>query len=370
MNNPGTAFPVSPGELTAEWLSGALRAAGATMRATVTSFTHERIGEGVGFLGEIARITPAYDIAEPDAPRSLIAKFPTPIESAREMAALYGVYACEVRFYEHLADDVSLRTPRCYFSALSPDCKTFLLLLEDLGASGRMGDQVAGCSLNDARLALRELAGFHAQWWDHPRLDALAWLPMGTDLGRTSMSQAYPVGWQTCRDQFGHVLTPEQCDALPDLNERVLRILDQFEGGPLTIMHADYRLDNMFFGGAGAGYDLAVIDWQIANRGWGLYDVAYFTGTNLDSEQRRQHEMTLLREYHDALTSARSGGTPYTWDDCLLHYRMSMAALFANMVGNLASLDMANERGVALFSLIVGRAAAAAHDLESLDTLS
>ena len=80
--------------------------------------------------------------------------------------------------------------------------------------------------------------------------------------------------------------------------------------------------------------------------------------------------MTLLREYHDALTSARSSGTPYTWDDCLLHYRMSMAALFANMVGNLASLDMANERGVALFSLIVGRAAAAAHDLESLETLS
>jgi hypothetical protein len=39
-------------------------------------------------------------------------------------------------------------------------------------------------------------------------------------------------------------------------------VIDEFDGGALTIMHADYRLDNMFFGAPGAPYEFAVIDWQ------------------------------------------------------------------------------------------------------------
>lgn len=39
------------------------------------------------------------------------------------------------------------------------------------------------------------------------------------------------------------------------------------------------------------------------------------------------------------------------------------------MVANAASLDVANERGVALFDLIIGRAAGAVEDLQSLDAL-
>lgn len=226
-----------------------------------------------------------------------------------------------------------------------------------------------GCSLEDARLAVRELAHLHASWWDDPRLAKMDWLPLGADLGRMSMSQGYPAGWQICLDQFGHLLTPAQRDALPTLNERVLRVIDEFDGAALTIMHADYRLDNMFFGGPGAPYEFAVIDWQITNKGWAVYDVAYFLGANLDPALRRTEEMSLLREYHTVLTEERTRGDDYPWEQCRLDYIRSMAAYFANFIGNASSLDAANERGVALFELMIGRLSAAVEDLQAIDAL-
>ena len=365
----GNGFPVVPDELTPEWLTDRLREAGCIERARVVSITCEVIGEGVGFLGLIARVTPTYDVLEEGAPRTLVGKFPTPVESARQMAAMYGLYKCEVNFYRHLASEVAVRTPRCYFSAISDDATTFVLLLEDLGASGRMGDQVRGCSLDEARLAIQALARLHASWWDHPRLAKMDWLPLGADLGRISMQLAYPASWQTCLDQFGHLLSPTQRDALPTLNERVLRMIDEFADAPLTIMHADYRLDNMFFGSTEGGYEFAVIDWQITNRGWGLYDVAYFIGTNLEPELRRVEEMTLLREYYDTLTLERTRGGAYSWETCRADYVRSIGLLFANMIANASSLDTANERGVALFDMITGRVAIAAEELQAIEAL-
>lgn len=362
-------FPLNPEELTPEWLTDALRADGCLKNARVVSLEWERIGEGVGFLGQLARITPTYDVVEADAPRTLIGKFPTPVESARQMAAMYGLYKCEVNVYQHLSVDVGLRTARCYFSAISDDATQFLLLLEDLGASGRMGDQIKGCSLEQARLAVRELAKLHAAWWDHPRLAELDWLPLGTDLGRMSMEQAYPAGWELCLEKFGHLLSQSLRDALPTLNERALRMIDELNDTPLTIMHADYRLDNMFFGNPGGPYEFAVIDWQITNRGWGTYDVAYFLGANLDPALRRAEEMALLRDYHTLLTESRTRGGEYSWENCRLDYVRSMALYLANMVGNVASLDTANERGVELFELMFSRIAAAVEDLEALDAL-
>ncbi len=363
------SFPLHPPEVTPEWLTDALRQDGCIREARVVSLTYDVIGAGVGFLGQIARITPAYDVTEEGAPRTVIGKFPGANEDARQMAAMYGFYACEVNAYRHLTPHVAIRTPRCYYSAISDDATTFFLLLEDLGADGRMGDQVAGCSADDARLAVRELAKLHASWWDDPRLAEMDWLPLGTTLGRMSMSQAYPVSWQICLDQFGHLLTQAQRDALPTLNERLLLMMDDFDTTPLTIMHADYRLDNMFFGHPGGPYEFAVIDWQITNKGWALYDVAYFLGTNLDPALRRAEEMGLLREYHAVLTRERTRGDDYDWETCRRDYVRSILMYFANFIGNAASLDPANPRGLELFGLMISRISAAVDDLDALSSI-
>ena len=104
-------FPIAPEEITPDWLTGALRDAGAIDDARVTSLVWERIGEGVGFVGQVARITPAYDCSEPDAPASVIGKFPSPLEATRQFAAAYGLYRCEVNVYTQMAPAIPLRVP-------------------------------------------------------------------------------------------------------------------------------------------------------------------------------------------------------------------------------------------------------------------
>lgn len=364
-----TGFPLNPDELTPEWLTDALRKDGCIKNARVVSLTRDVIGEGVGFLGQIARLTPTYDQIEDGAPRTLIGKFPTADEGGRELAGMYGLYLCEVNVYRHLMPEIPLRTPRCYFHAISDDATTFLFLLEDMGASGRMGDQVKGCSLDEARLAVREVARLHAAWWDHPRLADLNWLPLASDTWKIVLTEGFTAGLQPCLERFGHLMTPAQRAAAPTLNQRALRAMEDNATAPLTVLHGDYRLDNMFFGTPGGEYEFAAIDWQVSCRGWGVYDVAYFLTLNLEPSIRREQEMNLLREYHAVLNDHRTSGTAYSWDACRTEYVRSVALMFAGAFSTAASLDPANERGVALFDMMIGSLATAVDDLQALDVL-
>ena len=71
----------------------------------------------------------------------------------------------------------------------------------------------------------------------------------------------------------------------------------------MTFVHGDYRGENMLRPRsrrhAGAGADFAVVDWQGCGLGAGLYDVAYFLGTNVVPGDRRRIERAALGEYHD-----------------------------------------------------------------------
>src|SRR5580765_8404298 len=61
-------------DLTAEWLTDALRTTGVLMQASVTSLKVQGLGAEKGMTGNLARLHLAYDTDEPDAPHSLIAK--------------------------------------------------------------------------------------------------------------------------------------------------------------------------------------------------------------------------------------------------------------------------------------------------------
>ena len=243
----------------------------------------------------------------------------------------------------------------------------FVLLLEDLSTTGRLGDQIRGCTLDEARLALAELAAFHASWWQRDGLDRMSWLPLLTDLGKISATEAYPQNWKPCLERFGHLLSPEIHDAAPSLGERLIALMNRFEETPHTIVHGDYRLDNLFFGKPGSDYELAVIDWQIANRGSAAYDVAYFIASNLDTDVRRRNEAALVDHYHRVLVEQGVKGYPL---DALKHdYVLSLLAYLGALMANVTTLDPANERGEALFALLLERSAASVMDSHALDAL-
>ena len=356
-------------EVTPQWLTEALDAGGhLPPGARVTSVEGERIGEGVGFVGEIRRLSLAYDGEAGSAPRTVIAKLPSAQEGARAIANLYGLYEREVRFYSELGREVGIGTPQCYCAAGDAETGRYALLLEDLGASGRIGDQLGGCSTAEALLAVRELAGMHAAWWSSPRLESFDWMHLGVDMVRAAMTFAYPNAWPVALERFGKHMRPEVRLAMDGLAPRLVALMDLIVAeAPLTILHGDYRLDNMFFGENGSPYRLAVVDWQSPNRGWAAYDLAYFMGGSMPSEQRRACEHEVFDAYYRVLADAGVRG--YSTDQLWLDYRRSMLVYLGIFTVSGATLDYTNERAVGLMGAIFSRLSDAIMDLDALELL-
>ena len=151
--------PEHPNGITTDWLTDTLRTAGVLKQARVTSLALQAVGTEKGLTGHLARVRLDYDTGKADAPRSLIAKCSAADPQARAMIHSMGMYEREVRFYEQLAARIPLRTPRCYFSAIDLASGASLLLLEDL-APARNGSWIAGCSVEEAELAVRSITPF------------------------------------------------------------------------------------------------------------------------------------------------------------------------------------------------------------------
>ena len=80
------------------------------------------------------------------------------------------------------------------------------------------------------------------------------------------------------------------------------------ERGPRTIVHADFRLDNLLF--TPGRPDPVVVDFQTITWGSGAYDLAYFIGGSLEPEVRRPAADDLIAGYHRALVTHGVDGYP------------------------------------------------------------
>jgi len=358
-------IPTTLDDLTPAWLTDALRATGhLPPDVSVTSVAAQRIGEDVGFIGLLARLNLTYDTTV-DAPAQLIVKLPSLDPGARAIGAMYGLYEREARFYAELAPSAGIATARCYYAGFN--ASGHVLLLEDLSLVARAGDQVAGATLDESLLVVRELARMHARWWASPQLDAVPWLQRGTDLILQPLKTMYPLLLPRFQELFGPQLKPGVLAVLPGLHERVLALMEEVDARALTLGHGDFRLDNMFFGDEGAPFKLAVVDWQSPNKLNGIFDLSYFVITNQTVDQRRAHDTDLLRAYHDELR--RAGIDDLSFDQLLEDYRMSPVAMLALGVINGAMLESQGERGIKLFDAIFERFLTALEDLDSLSLL-
>ena len=364
---PELTIPSGPQELTREWLTDALRATGTIKNAAVQSFDMQPIGEGTGLIGQLAQVSLHYDSPEEGAPDSLVAKFPAAEPENRETGKLFRFYERENRFYDQLAGKIDLRTARCYYSAMEPEAGEHILLLEDLSAA-RVGDQVAGCTREEAELAIRKLAKFHAGWWQSPRLNDLDWMPFTSDaLVTQPADQAYAQAWEPFVQNFGGGLSPSMLQIGERLGRNVTKILELIDAPPKTILHGDYRLDNLFFGGPDGADSLTVIDWQISMRGRGTYDVGYFMSQSMDPADRKATEMDILRIYHETLVA--NGVRGYDFDQCLHDYRFATLFCLVYPVVSGGGLDLANERGVTLVTAMMDRSVAAITDLNAAELM-
>lgn len=359
----GSAIPISPEALTTTWLTESLRDAGLVKNGTVTTLVAERIGEGEGVMSQIVRVRLQYDVEEFNAPRSLIAKFPTEAVDRFFVARLLRLYERESGFYSHLQNLVPMRTPRCYFNTRDPATDEFVLLLEDL-APATVGDQVAGCSVANAALAVEHLAAMHAAFWDDPCLDAFTWMPSWNDpVLIPFFTEAYRRAWREARSAL-----PAELEAIGErLSDAIKPLLTALSHPPYTVLHGDFRVDNLFFTACRDKTSLAVIDWQCCARGRGVFDVAYFLSQSLSAADRRAEEMRLVARYHEVLVA--KGVRGYSFADCLLDYRRGVLLGFIYPLVASQSMARIEVRGRELADTMLQRSMAAVVDLNVAELL-
>ncbi|MEA3020689.1 MAG: hypothetical protein QOI47_2213, partial [Actinomycetota bacterium] len=322
------ALVADPELVTAAWLTDVLRHDGAIgSDSTVSSFTSKAIGTGQ--VGANVRYELDYE-GEP-GPASLVCKFSSrdPISKATGVATM--TYDTEVAFYRDLADTVDISRPHCYFHAIVAGTADVVIALEDL-TPAEQGDQIAGCTVEQATLAVEEAARLHGPRWGDTTLHDLAWLDRraGSD-GLMGMLTAM---WDGFVDRYRDTLEPVTLDAGSHLVSLAPRIASHAPRA-LTPIHYDYRLDNMLFGTPAGGRPLAVVDWQTVQLGLGPADVAYFLGNAFDAATRRSCERELVGRYHAKLVGY--GVDDYPLDECWDDYRRSsfaslMMAVFASMM--------------------------------------
>lgn len=335
------AIAARPRDVTPDWLTQALRAAGVLGEACVAEITSRAVGNGL--VGDSVRYALTYDRETPGAPASLVGKFAAEDEQSRTSGGNLGLYWREVSFYRDLAATVAIRTPKTYFAEIDPQTQDFTLLFEDLGPA-RGGDQLAGCSVADAEVAMTQAAALHGPRWGDPVLADLDYLNLSAQI-MPRVLEALPMVLAAYHERYDGQLEPDFM-ALVDALPQVMPRFSLERTGPMTLTHGDYRLDNIMFEIKGGTEPMGTLDWQTLACGPGLMDVSYFLSAGLSPELRRAHERDLVRLYHQALLGY--GVKAYDWPTCWDDYRRY--ALHGVFMGVFSAMSVERtERGDALF---------------------
>jgi hypothetical protein len=289
-------------------------------------------------------------------PPTLIAKTPRD-GPVNDVGTALGLYAREARFYAELADTVPMRAPRCYDPG---DGVTQPLLLEDL-SSLRAGDQIAGLTLEQAQMILRDVAALHAQHWETATQD---WLfELDDPVNVQMLRQVTAGGLPTLRERFSRRFGAAVLDNAAEVCDHIADVLHACSHGPRTIAHGDLRLDNLLFDGNETVY----LDWQTVAHTRGTHDVAYLLSGSIDSETLSRSWEDLLRGYHQTLTAA---GVEYPWPNCLADYRQNVLYSFVPALATLGAVSVEGDRGADLADTIGERILRHAAEVDAFATLT
>ncbi|MEI6252241.1 MAG: aminoglycoside phosphotransferase family protein [Mycobacteriaceae bacterium] len=359
MTSAGTApIPGSPEEVTAGWLAAVLSNADRTVAVDAVDVSPI----GTGQTGATYRIAVRYAGAHAGLPDSFVVKLPAQEGAVRERVALS--YRSEHAFYTRVAETVAVPLPRCYHCALTDDGAEFALLLADM-APAEQGDQILGCTSDEARLAVTALAGLHGPRWCDP-----AWLSFtGTVMPKADEPTARGLGDITrlaaraTIDKLGPRMDP--ADRTTVLESADL-IADWLLGSPdrFSLLHGDYRIDNLLFDPARTC--VTVVDWQTLAVGLPARDLAYFLATSLPPDDRAIHERELVGVYHRAL--AGHGVANYDAETCWQDYRFGM--LQVPLITTLGfAFSAATERGDDMVLAMLARGSRAIRELGTLELI-
>jgi len=359
-NGPGLVRAHS--DITAGWTEAVLRGSGALEDGvSVTGVTTERIAEGVGLLSVIQRVRPTYS-GPTSAPASLVVKYPTDDAAQRFTADALAFYVREIVFYRDFAAGAPFRTARCHAHGIAGDSTDFTVVLEDIGGL-RPLNQLEGIGLADATVLIGKLADFHAMWWESPRIPAMQehFRPISNEIYDLVLPSLWDAGWAAVLEHTPEIVPAELAHVGGLWSQKTSWMLAQMMA-PMTVLHGDYRADNLMFDGA----EPVVLDFQIVGTGSGVYDLGYFVSQSIASEVRSGRDDELFTAYLGRLASH---GIDVDRDEAWRQYRIATAFCLIYSVTNYPQYPTMNDRGRALLRDMLSRSLRAVADIDALTVI-
>ena len=288
------SIPASVDELTPEWFTEILAA-----RVDQVEVLDAHSGTtGRARIG----LTGASDL-----PDTVFVKLQPFVEEQRKFLRQIGLGVAEARLYAAVGNELPVRAPRVWHADHDAADGAFVMVLEDLEASGcRFLRPTDDDILDVAASAMDELATLHAAY----RHRDLAWLR--TPSGMKSKPEDAETAAR--RAQFIVSALDQFADDMPPAFRRIgelyatrsLDIIALFNEGDRTLIHGDTHSGNLFVDAGRTGF----YDWAVAGRAPGVRDVAYFLCNSLPVATRRSEERTLW-----TVTSPSSPNAVSRWMD-------------------------------------------------------
>jgi len=319
----------------------------------------QSMGEGVGLMSSIARAVLTTD----DGDKRVVVKCIAQNENS-EISKGLNFYSNETNFYRYLSTDCPIDSPTCLYAEIDPDTQDFLLILEDLG-SEYAGNQLEDCPADIMTAAFTRAAMLHGRYWN--RIDELTFLRSQIDDETTLFRQEsiYKPGIEPTLAMFPDLISSEMADGIRTIGDQFFDIFNRAMEGPQTVVHGDYRTDNMMIL---PGPRIVAVDWQNTMSGNGAHDIAYFSSQSCGADIRGEKEMQALRHYYYVLI--RSGASDYSFDQCLTDYRLNLLIVMITPVAVCGMLDSGNERGMELGRTMLTRSLSALKSMDCLALLS
>ncbi len=283
------AIPASVEELTPQWFSEALGVrVGSIDVLDAHSGTTGRVRVGV--------------TGDESLPETLFVKLQPFIPEQREFVRMVGMGVAEAQLYAAVGDELPVRVPEVFCSRYDTDDASFIMVLEDLMASGCRFPKPDDPDVLQVVVSLvEELAKLHGAYWGQD----LHWLGRhalspGGGAGQEARMAGGAALVQSALDQFGRDM-PAEFGQLGDLYvERYRDIGALFNEGEKTLIHGDSHIGNLFVDGGRTGF----YDWAVSSRSPGMRDVAYFLCNSIPTDVRRGEEASLLARYRSGLADA------------------------------------------------------------------
>lgn len=357
---PKITHPENADQITKEWMDYAFNEAQICNHGAISNIEIEPLGPHVrGLLSSFCRVKISYDSKQSDLPNSVVIKFPPLIEERRNFGNKMQVYVRELRFYRELAEQCPIRVPKCYYTVMDEENEKFLLMLEDAG-NWTPGDQVNGLTYNQTKSAVTEISKLHGYWWDSKELVNLDWMP---EENRNSI-HAFNDNWAEFSSEHRAVLRKHDISAGEVIAKNGQKIHDLTMISPRTMVHYDFRADNMMFNDKD---EILIVDWQTTIRSFGAFDVVRAVCGSHHGVLEKEHHIEFLELWYETILS--SGVKNFSIEEAWRDYRLSIILSAYVPVAAHHFLSHEGSRGKTVLQAMINRIFYAIHECDALEVL-